>query len=118
MKKFFVFLFVLALFLPLALLAQDATPEPATFDLAVVTSILLTGIAGLPVSSLVELIKRALKWQDRKVYLIAFIVSAAAVAAYLLPLKLFSWPLFAGYLVLVFGEASGLYKMVKKPKQD
>jgi len=116
MKKFFLCLLVLAVFAPVALLAQDG--EPVTFDLAVVMSIMTTGIAGISVAGLIEMIKRFLKWTDFKVYIIALGVSAGAVVAYLLALKMFDWTLFAGYTILVFGQASGLYKMVKKPKPE
>ena len=116
MKKFLATIFFLALFLPLALMAQDPVATPVTFDLAVVLSIITTGIAGVPVAGLVEIIKRMFKIKDKKALLVVFVVSAGAVTAYLVPLGLFSVQLLIGYTVFVFGEASGLYKMVKKPK--
>ena len=116
--KLFTTLCFLALLTTLALLAQEGPAEPVTFDLAVVFSILATGIAGIPVAGLCEMLKRLLGWKDGRAYIIAFVVSGACVAAYIFPLGLFSWQLFAGYTIIVFGEASGLYKMVKKPKPE
>lgn len=118
MKKFLVTVFIIAIFAPLALMAQDTTADPVTFDMALVLSILATGLFGLPVSQIVELVKRTLRWKDGKVYLIAFVVSAVCVSAYLIPLGLFKAGYIIGYTLIVFGEASGLYKMVKKPKPE
>ena len=112
MKKFLVTIFIVAIFAPIALLAQGAT-EPVAIDLAVVASIIATGLFGIPAASLVQVIKKALKWKDGKVRLIALVVSAACVAAYLVPLGLFKWYLFVTYTVVVWAESTGLFKMTK-----
>ena len=92
-------------------------------DLAMVATILATGLFGMPVASLIQLIKGWLKWipdetghNPHKVkvrYILAPIVSAVATAAFLVPLGTFTIPVFAGLSIIVWAEATGLFKLKK-----
>ena len=75
MKRLIFFLFLLLL--PIALLAQSETPE---FDPGLVNKILITGIGGLGVAALTEMLKRLVGAQGTAAYVISGIVSAAATA--------------------------------------
>ena len=83
-------------------------------DPAVVTLILAVG--GIGVVGLTEMIKRFFKAQDFWVYLISLGVSAGATAFILATSGAFSWIALAGYTLVVFLEANGIYKAVAKPK--
>jgi len=115
LSKIFLLLFAMTLFLaPVALLAQDEPAGPIEIDLAWVVVILATGLFGIPVSSLIQLVKGWLNWDGGKVKILAFLISAAATAVFLVPLGLFSVPVFAGCTILVWGEAVGFFKVTKK----
>jgi hypothetical protein len=99
-----------------ALLAQEATTPQ--FDPAVVDAIIVTGIGGLGVAALTELIKRLLKAAGVLAYVISGVVSAAATAMYLVTSG--SWDIlsFAIYSVLVFLSANGIYKFSAKAARN
>lgn len=84
-----------------------------TLDPAIVATILAAG--GIGVTGITEMLKRLLKWEDFKAYLISAVVSVGVtlfvmwqgqVAITLFPV--------IGYSLLVFLEANGIYKVVKK----
>lgn len=82
------------------------------FDPALVTAIL--AIAGIGVTGLTEMIKRLFKASGYAAYIISFLVSAAATALTLAQAGSFAVLPFAIYTVIVFLEANGIYKFVKK----
>lgn len=109
MRKFLITAALLFLILPIFLLAQDA---PA-LDLAKVEVILLTGIGGLGVSAITELVKRWFKAKGGAAYLISFAVSAVATAFYVMQTG-WNWMEFIIYTGLVFAAANGFYKVAAK----
>jgi len=82
------------------------------FDPNVVATIL--AVAGVGVVGITEMIKRFLHADGFVAYLISLIVSAGATAFTLVTAGTFNWISFAIYTALVFLEANGLYKVVKK----
>lgn len=110
MKKMFLmcaFLFVVFL-LALPLMAQDkAGPfDPATVNL------ILAGFGGITVLGLTQMIK---VWTKGKIspYIISAAISAGTTAFFLVKGGVFDWISFAGYTVLVFLSANGIYKATK-----
>ena len=83
-----------------------------TVDLSIVTAIL--AVAGIGVTGLTEMIKRFFGASGFWAYIISFVVSAGATAFVLVQAGSFAWIPFAVYTTLVFGEANGLYKVIKK----
>lgn len=82
------------------------------FDPAVVAAIL--AFAGIGVTGLTEMIKRFLHWDGTLAYIISAVVSMGATAYTLLQTHTFGWIQFIVYSLLVFLEANGIYKFVKK----
>lgn len=118
-KRFILLWALLAVLFVGMAVAQDA--EAVTFDPALVQVILLTGIGGMGVAALTELVKR---WLGKLLpmicgkllgYASSLLVSAAAVAAYFIAAGSFAWVPFIIYTVAVFGLANGFYKMQPKP---
>ena len=83
-----------------------------TIDLGIVSAIL--AVAGIGVTGLTEMIKRFFKASGIWAYVISLVVSAGATAFILIQAGSFAWIPFAVYTILVFGEANGIYKVIKK----
>ena len=83
-----------------------------TIDPGVVAAIL--AVAGIGVTGLTEMIKRLFKASGIVAYIISLIVSAGATAFVLTQAESFAWVSFAIYTIVVFVEANGLYKVIKK----
>lgn len=83
-----------------------------TVDPAVVTSILAFG--GVGVVGLTEMVKRLLRAEGFVAYLLSFVISALATAFILAVSGGFNLGALAVYTVLVFLEANGIYKVVRK----
>jgi hypothetical protein len=109
---------VLALVLFLAVgaiyaMAQDPAGILPTkpFDISQVEVILLTGIGGIGVKGLTEIIKRFLKVDGLKAVLVSAGVSIIGVGYYFFAMKYsFNIGYFVLYAALVFLAANGLYK--------
>jgi hypothetical protein len=82
------------------------------FDTAVVALIL--GAFGVGVAGLTEMIKRFLHVDGVLAYIVSLVVSAGCTAYILLQQGIFSWVGFGIYTAVVFLEANGLYKIIKK----
>jgi hypothetical protein len=115
MRKRFILITLTFLFLALPLAAQ--TTELIEQETA--EKILSTGIMGLSVMALTELLKRLLFKTDPipkyAGYLCSAIVAIVASAAYLLLAHTFNFTALGGYSVLVWALANGLYKSYPKP---
>ena len=81
-------------------------------DPGVVIAIL--AFAGVGVTGLTEMLKRLFKASGIVAYLISFVVSAGATAFVLSQAGTFAWLPFVIYTIVVFLEANGIYKVVKK----
>jgi len=103
----------------LAAFAQDPVPTPAVpnpIEWEQVAAILATGIFGIPVQGLTQVIKEAarkyLKFPDA--HWVGWLASALAVVPsaylYLKPLGQFSWPNLLGASVIGWLVANGFYK--------
>ena len=84
-----------------------------TIDPQVIVAIL--AFAGIGVVGLTEMFKRLLGLKDFWVYVLSFLISAGATALTLIQMEAFAWLAFLIYTILVFLEANGIYKAVKKP---
>lgn len=82
------------------------------FDPAVVLTIL--AFVGIGVTGLTEMIKRLFKASGAGAYVISFVVSAVATVFTLVQAASFAWLPFVVYTIVVFLEANGIYKFVKK----
>lgn len=78
-------------------------------DLTVVAAILGVGLMGI-----IQTLKRILKLQGVGAIVLTLIVSFLATAVYLLTVNQFDLIALIVYGFLVFGEASGLYHILKK----
>ena len=87
-------------------------------DPTVITAIM--ALFGIGVIGIIEFIKRILKTEGQAVvnFVIAFVVSFGATAAYLVQAQSFSIIALIVYGLIVFGEASGLYHVYAKMKKD
>ena len=83
-----------------------------TVDPTMVTAIM--AILGVGVIGIIQTIKVFLKAEGVGAYLIAFVVSFAATAFTLLQAGVFTIPALIIYGLIVFGEASGLYKVFNR----
>lgn len=118
MKKFevtFLMVFTLALLMPMALLAQEATAVEIDVEalLAGAEAIFITGVGGLSVMALISVIKRWIKAQGIAVIFISILVSAGATLAYLIPVGFILWK-FLVYTALVALAARGIYLFPQK----
>lgn len=111
MKKLGLIVFVLMLLAPFVL-AQD-TEIDVTAYLDTASIVFMTGIGGLSVLGIVEVLKRMLKIQGIMVRVISVIVSAGAVAVYEIGLG-FLWYRALILLILVSLAANGIYLFPKK----
>lgn len=85
-------------------------------DLAIVETILVSGLGGLGVRAVVSLLKELFKLDTldvkiRKILtlVLTLVVCGVAVAIYLVPVG-FAWGLFAGYTAFVFMASQGWYR--------
>jgi len=69
---------------------------------------------GIGLIGVIETFKRILKLDGLGAYILTAVISIAATAVTLIQTKMFSVPALIVYSFLVFGEASGLYKVIKK----
>jgi len=83
------------------------------FDPQVVLTIL--AFAGIGVTGITEMIKRFLKLDGALAYLVSFLVSGVATAFVLVQASTFAVLPMAIYTIIVFLEANGIYKFVRKP---
>lgn len=85
------------------------------FDTAIV-DLILTGVGGLTVVGVTEIIKNFLKAKGVGAVLISLLVSAGFTAYYFLGVvQAFSILPFAGYTLLVFATANGIFKATHTP---
>lgn len=112
-KKVLLVLIAMILVTAVAAWAQETgTTVPVNETTA--QEILQTGILGLGVLALTEMIKRLLKWEGNLAYVISAVVSAAATAVYMIGKQGFNITGFLILTVLVFMIANGLYKTIAK----
>ena len=81
-------------------------------DPGIVAAIL--AVAGIGVTGLTEMVKRLFKASGILAYVISLIVSAGATAFVLIQAGTFAWIPFVIYTTVVFVEANGIYKVIKK----
>ena len=82
------------------------------FDPEIVVAIL--AFAGIGVVGLTEMLKRLLKASGFAAYAVSFLVSAAATVFTLISLGQLTLVAVIVYTILVFVEANGIYKAIKK----
>lgn len=82
------------------------------FDITLLATILAAG--GLGVTGLTEMLKRLLKWEDFKAYLISAVVSLGVTAFVLSTGEAFTVLSWLIYSVAVFLQANGIYKFTAK----
>ena len=80
-------------------------------DPAMVMAILMIG--GIGVIGIVQTIKTWLKLSGGLALALTLVVSFGATALVLSQAHVFTWLAFVLYGLIVFGEASGLYKVIK-----
>lgn len=84
------------------------------FDQGIVL-LILTGIGGIGVVGVTQIVKNFLKAKSAAAVLISLVVSAGFTAYYLLSTATFSPLLMAGYTLLVFASANGIFKATHTP---
>ncbi|MFX0198979.1 MAG: hypothetical protein ACFFCW_22890 [Candidatus Hodarchaeota archaeon] len=113
MRRVFMFFAVFMLIFPVLLVAQDTEIDVQAY-LDAASIIFVTGIGGMAVLGLVEVIKRILKASGAAVRVISVVVSGAAVLIYELG-KGFETLEFIILTALVALAANGIY-LFPKPK--
>jgi len=83
-------------------------------DPGIVTAIM--ALFGIGVIGVIQTLKVLLKLSDVGAKILAFIVSFGATAIYLLQTHIFTMLALVIYGLIVFAEASGLYKVFKSSK--
>ncbi|HDQ03506.1 MAG TPA: hypothetical protein ENN23_02905 [Deltaproteobacteria bacterium] len=78
------------------------------------TVILILAAFGIGVTGLTEMAKRLLHAEGVAAYIISAVISAGATAYTLATTGAFTWVAFVVYSFVVFLEANGIYKFVKK----
>jgi hypothetical protein len=78
----------------------------------IVTAIM--ALFGIGVIGIIQMLKVFLKLDGLGAKILAFVVSFGATAIYLLQIKTFTVLALVIYGLIVFGEASGLYKVFNK----
>jgi hypothetical protein len=109
MKKFLI-VFAVALALPAALMAADGI----VIDVGQAELIFLAGVGGFSVMALVELAKRLLKTTGLGTRIVSVIVSAGAVAYYLVTTSHFDPLRFVIFTAVVALAANGIYLFPQK----
>jgi len=74
----------------------------------------IMALFGIGVIGIIEMLKGLLKLTGLGAKILTFVVSFAATAAYLFQAEMFSILALVIYGLIVFGEASGLYRVFKK----
>ena len=74
----------------------------------------ILSLFGLGLIGIIQTLKRIFKLEDRGALALTFVVSFASTAFYLAYIQAFSLLSFIIYGLIVFGEASGLYHVIKK----
>jgi len=85
-----------------------------SIDPAIVTAIM--ALFGIGVIGIVQTLKNLLKLEGAAAIVLTFIVSFLATALYLFQAHLFSIVGLILYGLIVFGEASGLYRVLNPPE--
>jgi hypothetical protein len=121
MKRVFILIAFLMIVCTPALLAIKGETEGTTIDINVylvaAEAIFLTGVGGMSVNSLLNVLKRMLKADGIGVILLSVGVSAISVVAYLVPTG-FDWIKFLIYTTLVTLAANGIYlNPQKRPRK-
>lgn len=88
--------------------------QPKEIELTTPDKIIATGILGLSVTTITELLKRKFKTTGIGSYAVSAIVSAGATASWLATAGQFAVDSFGIYGALVFLIANGFYKFVRK----
>ena len=116
MKKLTLFFFVMFLILPMTILAQEVTDTEIDVQayLNAGALIFMTGIGGMAVMALVEIIKRVLKVTGIAVRIVSVIVAAGATLIYEMG-KGFDTVEFIILTAVVALAANGIYLFPKKP---
>lgn len=83
------------------------------FDLAVV-DLIMTGIGGLTVLGVTQIIKQFLKASGAGSIVISLVVSAGFTAYFLVTTAAFAVVPFVGYTLLVFATANGIFRATHK----
>jgi len=91
-----------------------AQTQPKEIDVSTADNIIDTGILGLGVTTITELLKRKFKTTGIGSYAVSAVVSAGATASWLATAGQFALDSFGIYGTLVFLIANGLYKFVRK----
>jgi hypothetical protein len=113
-KRIALFAFAIAILLVGSAVAQTAATPALKVDDSVVAGIM--ALFGIGVLGIIQTLKSLLKWDGTKALIIAAAVSLAATGAYLAIHSIFTVIAWLIYSAIVFGEASGLYKLiVSKP---
>ena len=81
-------------------------------DMGILTAIM--SFMGIGILALVQTIKTFLHAKDIVALIIAAVVSFGATAIVLTQMAVFTWVAFIVYGLIVFGEASGFYKLYSK----
>ena len=84
------------------------------FDLEIV-QLIMTGVLGLSVLGVTQVIKEFLKATGAGAILISFAVSGGFTAYYLISTAQFAVLPMAGYTLLVFATANGIFRATHKP---
>jgi len=113
MKKVLMIIAFLLMLAPVYLLAQQAAEVPE-FDITVVEAI-LAGVGGFGVIGLTEMIKRLFKAGGIWGYVISAAVSIAMTSITLVLIHKFTLVAFIIYSGIVFVEANGFFKFIRKP---
>ena len=112
MRKITMFIFAFLLVLPLVALAQDVEVDVQAY-LGVASALFATGIGGMTVLGIVEIIKRTFKAQGIFVRIISVFVSAGFALIYELGVG-FLWYRFAIVTFFVALAANGIYLFPKQ----
>jgi len=117
MKKFMLLMFFVLMVSVIAVMAQTEAETPQ-FDSAFVQIILFTGVGGLSVAALTEMLKRWLKATGILAYAISAIVAILATAFALFTAGTFTVGGLLIYSVAVFLTANGIYKFSAKSARN
>lgn len=116
MKRFILLLFFV--FLVVVVATAQVEAETPQFDSAFVQIILLTGVGGLSVAALTEMLKRLVKATGILAYIVSAIVAITATALALFTAGIFTIGGLLIYSVAVFLTANGIYKFSAKSARN
>lgn len=113
MKRFFLFLAVFC-FLALGLALAAQTTQPPSVDPTTLEAILVI-LSGAVVSLVTQVLKKVLGWTGTLARVLDGAIGVVVVAVYFLflnpPFDIFRFILYA---LVIFGESSGFYHLVKR----